>query len=381
MSAPADHPKRILLAVTGLSPQIVTETLYVLAVARSPAWIPSEIHIITTRKGEENARLSLLSDDPGWFHRFRADYRLPEIAFNQKNIHVMTGPDGKPLDDILTVEDNVAAADFITEQVRALTDDPATSLHVTLAGGRKTMGFYIGYALSLFGRPQDRLSHVLVSPPFESLKEFFYPSPHTKVIHDRDRQPLDAKEARVHLGEIPFVRLRDGLPKRLLEGRAAFSEAVTEAQKSLPPLALALDPNRCTVVAAGKAFELEPLHFAFYWMMADRCRTARGGVHRKDKNLGAILLEYHRRLANGSRVGGRAGNARRKFDMDNFDQTKAKVNRAIRRALGERLAAPYLIVKLDPIAGSRINRFGLLLPSETITIARTSVRAHRDADV
>jgi hypothetical protein len=152
------------------------------------------------------------------------------------------------------------------------------------------MGFYIGYALSLFGRPQDRLSHVLVSPPFESLPSFFYPSPHTKVIYDRDDQPLDAKEAHVHLGEIPFVRLRDGLPKRLLEGHAAFSEAVEEAQKALPPLALTLDPAKCKVVAAGNAFELEPLHFAFYWMMADRCRAARGGVHRKDKNVEAELL-------------------------------------------------------------------------------------------
>jgi hypothetical protein len=70
----------------------------------------------------------------------------------------------------------------------------------------------------------------------------------------------------------------------------------------------------------------------------------------------------------------RAASTKRKFDMDNFDQTKAKVNRAIKRALGDRLATPYLIVKLDPIAGSRIHRFGLSLPPETITIARTSLR-------
>ena len=30
------------------------------------------------------------------------------------------------------------------------------------------MGFYLGYALSLYGRTQDRLSHVLVSSPYES---------------------------------------------------------------------------------------------------------------------------------------------------------------------------------------------------------------------
>jgi CRISPR-associated protein (TIGR02584 family) len=76
---------------------------------------------------------------------------------------VIIGPDENPLEDIVTEADNVAVADFITEKVRAVTADPEASLHVSIAGGRKTMGFYLGYALSLFGRPQDRLSHVLVS--------------------------------------------------------------------------------------------------------------------------------------------------------------------------------------------------------------------------
>jgi hypothetical protein len=60
--------------------------------------------------------------------------------------------------------------------------------------------------------------------------------------------------------------------------------------------------------------------------------------------------------------------------MDNFDQTKAKANRAIKRALGDRLAAPYLIEKLEPVAGRRIHQFGLSLPPGTITIARAGSR-------
>ena len=59
---PSAYPRRILLAVTGLSPQIVTETLYALAVAPEPgarAFVPSEIHLVTTRSGAEKARLAL----------------------------------------------------------------------------------------------------------------------------------------------------------------------------------------------------------------------------------------------------------------------------------------------------------------------------------
>jgi CRISPR-associated protein (TIGR02584 family) len=157
---PESYPRRILLAVTGLSPQILTETLYALAVKRKPAWIPTEIHVITTKPGAENLRQALLSNDAAWFHRLRQDYRLPEIAFDIENIHVITGPGGMLLDDIVEDTDNEAVADFITEQVRSLTADPKASLHVSIAGGRKTMGFFIAYALSLFGRLQDRLSHI-----------------------------------------------------------------------------------------------------------------------------------------------------------------------------------------------------------------------------
>ena len=56
--------RRILLAVTGLSPQVVTETVFALARAK-PAAVPTEIHVITTAEGAERARLSLLTQDPG----------------------------------------------------------------------------------------------------------------------------------------------------------------------------------------------------------------------------------------------------------------------------------------------------------------------------
>jgi CRISPR-associated protein (TIGR02584 family) len=288
--SPDSCQRRVLLAVTGLSPQIITETLYALAENRSPAWIPTEIYVVTTKPGAENVRRTLLSDDPGWFYRLRRDYRLPEIVFGSENIHVVTRADGTALDDILEDADNGAVADFITERVRALTADPTASLHVSIAGGRKTMGFYIGYALSLFGRAQDRLSHVLVSPPFESLPEFFYPAPHKRVIRDRDGREVDAKHAHVHLGDIPFVRLRESLPKGFLEGRARFSDVVAEAQKALPPVALDLDPATLTVTAGGESFCLKPAEFAFYLMLAERKRKQLPGIHWSDKDLQAEIV-------------------------------------------------------------------------------------------
>ena len=368
------YPRRVLLAVTGLSPQIVTETLYALAVER--CWIPTEVRVITTLQGAEEARVRLLSDDPGWFHRLREDYQLPEIAFDTDNIHVIKRPNGEPLRDIITDADNVAVADFITEEVREITADPAASLHLSIAGGRKTMGFYAGYALSLFGRAQDQLSHVLVSPSFESQKEFFYPRPHTPVACAGSGRAPDAKESDVHLGDIPFVRLREGLPERLLEGRVSFSDAVEEAQKALPPLALRLDPSTRTVEAGGERLDLPPQQFALYWMSAEKCKAARGGMHWSDRGVGDELLEYYGRLVginSGLYEHAEKAYRRKDFGKDNLEPHKAHVNRAIERALGERRAKPYLIVKLDRIAGSRRHRFGLSLPPEAITIGPASL--------
>jgi CRISPR-associated protein (TIGR02584 family) len=365
------YPRRVLLAATGLSPQIVTETIYALAVERG--WIPTEVRVITTLQGAEEVRLRLLSDDPGWFNRLREDYQLPEIGFSPDNIHVIKKADGEPLRDILTDADNVAVADFITEHIRAITADPAASLHVSIAGGRKTMGFYVGYALSLYGRAQDQLSHVLVSPPFESLNEFFYPSPRTRVAHGGSDRSLNAKEARVHLGDIPFVRLRDGLPKILLEGHASFSEAVTEAQKALPPRAVHLEPKTLTITAGGEPVQLKPAEFAFYLMLAERRRNRLPGAHWSDKHLQAEIAKSYALVVNPN-----SGDYER-FEVsgmskDNFNSRKSHVNNALVRTLGERRAKPYLIEALDPLPGHvRLRPYGLQLPPEVITIAPASL--------
>ncbi len=44
---------KILLAVSGMSPQIITETLY--ALHQEQAWLPDEVHLITTLQGKLKA--------------------------------------------------------------------------------------------------------------------------------------------------------------------------------------------------------------------------------------------------------------------------------------------------------------------------------------
>lgn len=268
MQQPNDYPKRILLAVSGMSPQIVTETLYSLAMNQPGPFIPTEIHLITTASGAKEARLQLLHPTTGKFQQLRQDYALPEIAFHEANIHVIQDDQGKPLDDIKTPTQNEAAADFITAIVSDLTRHNDAAIHVSIAGGRKTMGYYLGYALSLYGRPQDRLSHVLVTDRYESLKDFFYPTPTSQVIYDRDNRALDAKDAEIMLAEIPFVRLRGGIPERLLAGKTSFNESIKFARQIEVAPQLRIDTaNRCFWVG-NEEISMTELNFAFYlWLL------------------------------------------------------------------------------------------------------------------
>lgn len=361
---PEAYPRRVLVAVTGLSPQVVTETLYALAVRPEP-FVPTEVHVITTAEGAERVRLALLSSEPGWFERLRADHALPPIAFDDSHVHVLAGNDGRALDDLRTPADNEAAADFITSRMRELTADAGAALHVSIAGGRKTMGFYMGYALSLYGRAQDRLSHVLVSPPFEQSWDFFYPTPYSRVI-EVGRQLADTADARITLAEIPFVSLRHGLPKRLLDGRSSFADTVAAARASLGRAELVLCPRSRRIRAGGKLLRLAPAEFAVLAVMAQRARRGAPALRAplKDAADAEWAAEYlaDLRAACGvmdtpARVEETLADARSAFG--HFQENLSRLKATLRAEL-DLAAAPY------QIDGGRQRDYQLALPADAI---------------
>jgi CRISPR-associated protein (TIGR02584 family) len=282
---PHSYPRRVLLAVSGLSPQIVTETIYALTQAQGSPWFPTEVHILTTTTGEQRARLSLFSKDKNWFAKLCSEYDLPPIQFDASNIHILHDSQGQPLGDIRSVADNGAAADAITAKVRELCADPTSAVHVSIAGGRKSMGFYVGYALSLYGRSQDRLSHVLVSNPYEHSLDFFYPTRQSCVLETRDGGMVDTKDAKVTLADIPFVSLRSGLPEKLLHGNASFNETVEAAREALAPPKLELNLHERYVVAGGKTLKLAPSAIAMLAVFARRTKAGVGAVPAPNKEV------------------------------------------------------------------------------------------------
>lgn len=227
------YNKRILLSVTGMSPAVVTETLYALVTEKG--FIPTDIRVITTLQGKNKLLDVLLRR--GALAEFIADYGeqygFSHIHFDESCIEVINDTSGEKLSDIRTPEENDLAANQIVKLVGQLCQDEHSAIHVSIAGGRKTMGFFLGYALSLYGRKQDSLSHVLVSAEFENVRDFYYPKPYSYEIIDNDGKALDASKGKVMLAEIPWVRLGLGVPTDLLNNQISYSESVHNAQHIL----------------------------------------------------------------------------------------------------------------------------------------------------
>lgn len=368
--SPGSYPRRVLLVVTGLTPQVVTESVYALATASGDeGFIPTEVHVITTGEGAQRARLMLLDPEAGQFHALCHDLGLNGIAFPPENVHVIEEATGAPLADIRTPEHNMRAADYIVHYVREFCGDESASLHVSIAGGRKTMGFFAGYALSLFGRAQDRLSHVLVNEPFESLPDFYFPPTTGRVVHSREGIPAHTRDARVMLAHIPFVRLRGGFPSSLQSHGTSFHDVVEGVQSGLHFISLSFDIRNTRICCGGKWIGLPDSLFAFYLWMATRIvqlgpRDA--PVSWKQADTRDFLAIYDRVVGGlSSRMDAAEQALRNGFEDGKFFEQKAsKINSTLKKHLPLESSA-YQIVTF----GERpFKKYGMRLAADQITV-------------
>lgn len=276
--------QKILVVVSGMTPQIITETVF--ALAQNTKWIPEKILVLTTHEGRKKIIGQLLGEN-GYFQRLCKEYALPEIEFDEHSIQVIS-EHGQELDDIRTPQQNSAAADMIVRTIYDLCADKQTELHVSIAGGRKSMGFYIGYALSLFGRKQDKMSHVLVEEAFEMHPEFFYPPKESQILNTRDFGMQDAAKAQVMLAEIPFVRMGEGKPDLALHENWTFSQAVERTQELLDDITIKIDVKNLRIHFGSVSIDsLTPREFAVYMTLAE----LRANHHQGESNADSISPE------------------------------------------------------------------------------------------
>lgn len=345
--APETAVRRLLIAIVGLSPQVVTETLWALRTERG--FVPDEVRVILTRSARDCVVKSLLDPAEGRFHAFCRDYGLVgKIRFDESCVTVVADGEGRELDDIRTPEESAAAADTIVRVIGNACSDPNAFVHVSIAGGRKSMGFFAGYAMSLFAKPGDSVSHVLVNDPFESNRDFFYPPPEEKEIVNARGESVSSSLARVMLADIPIVRLRAGLPEDLLTGDASFGLAVEEAQRTLfPSTALVLRGDARGIVCDGVEVPLAPAQYAVLHWMAERAKRREAPVRPRLFHAEEEFFPLYERLFP-TRPGDieRARKAIRSDEdfLKYFQEKRSQIGAALVKKLGRTQAARFRIV-------------------------------------
>lgn len=302
--------KNILLAITGASPQVVTETLY--ALHTEGKTFPDEMYIITTVGSKKMLCEGFF--DNGHLAALKKEYNMPDLKFDESHIWLIEDDQGNAIEDAKSIEDQTFMADFITRKVFELTNDPSIAIHASIAGGRKTMAFYLGYAMSLLGRPQDTLSHVFVNDEFEFVFDFYYPTKQSNIIAGKRGGPkVDTKDAVVTLAEIPFVRMRESVEEKLINsmGELSFSQTVSTLNASHSKnLTVNLNRKTKSLSVTGVDVKFTAKEFAFYNWLLNQQTDSQSGIlvdkdERKfdqDKQLSASFLTEFNQVGGDSRV-------------------------------------------------------------------------------
>jgi len=383
MPRPSDY-RNVFLFVSGRTPQIITETLFFFLAQHRPAILPHEIHVLTTTEGHALIQNQLLLPQTGKFYHFCRAYGLDPrmIRFCEQTVQVLRDERGVPLADIRTNADNRAAADQIVAAVRTLTSDPHTRLVASMAGGRKTMGLYLGFALQFYGRPQDRLTHVLINPPeLENDPWFFYP-PAKRGSSSTLRMSTANRTATVTVAEVPLILLGHKLP--VLRDRADLSYAllVTQSQQEVDllaaPLPLMIDRMGRQLRVGKSLIPLSGLEFAFYCLVARKrqqascssdCPGCATCTVRAADFLDSGMISILEGIA--TETGIRDPRlqqlhwwAAESGGKERFSQTCTRIKQKIRSVLGE-TSGPYTIAPLQ-VRQERAARYTITLVKELI---------------
>ncbi|MGH9768682.1 MAG: CRISPR-associated ring nuclease Csm6 [Blastocatellia bacterium] len=380
-NAKAASKQHILVAVTGNTPQIVTETLYVLAVARKPPVPISAVYILTTAKGAEIA-WSKLGGSEGAIARLQREHEIGwEIAFSQE--HILTfkrrADDGSetPLEDIRSSEDNETLASELLGFVKALNDDPNVTLHCSLGGGRRTMSAYMMLALMMYGREDDELTHVVVTEEFETNPDFFFPPKENQPLPIRlagnKLAIINTSEAKLELAQIPFVRLRKTLGDDVGKVEKSLQELITIAQQRLDrpsPNRLVIDLPQRRATFGSQTIALRGVRLALLAYYADakvnrcveRARPVCGDCQACFNNPvadEAQFRSFYQQLYTRTREQldeGREG----KLDQDILMSNHSKINNVLRP----------LFIKIDSLRQWGGTKYGMNLDKNLIEVIR-----------
>lgn len=371
--------KNVLLAVSGLSPQVITETLYALHQQQKRI---DAIHIITTRPGKEKINAFLLSSTDGRYYRYLEEYGIdpPSIDFGFHNIHTIKNGHAVDIDDIEGEEENELLLKKCLELAFTFTRDPDTAVFFSIAGGRKTMSASLTLAAQMYGRLQDRLYHVLVSPEFESNRDFYYPPRKSVAIEILDkkgqRSLKETRYAKVTLVPIPFVSVRDRIADDLLKQPSDPATLMLSlVREELPRLTV--DLVNAKITYKNLEMDMMPARLALYAFFAMQKKNCSKDVKNctncadcyvsfddiekaKDE-----IAKLYRKIPGSRDLSEMSSTGIRGLNLENFRSLLSKVGKDLARGFGQ-YAAHYLAVETS--GRKPDTRYGLKIDKSRIKI-------------
>lgn len=303
------NPRIVLLAVSGTSPAILTETVW--ALAHPPAGqepvIPDEVVVLTTTRGAEDLQRDLLTPKDDWSGK-KVWESLSEALLANSDLRLQFAAARvielcdknrikKPASDLRSAADNAAAADFILEEVRRLAENPDIRIIASIAGGRKTMGALLYAAMSLLGRETDRVTHVLVNEPFDVCRGFFYPAQPVRQLTaggaDRTISVL-ATNARIELADVPFVPLRNLFERDLAKKPGSFASLVQRCSHRVAELArreveLEVCGDRPEILVNKTPVPLSVPEYVLVRHLAEACKARHPAIDGYEAAAGAVV--------------------------------------------------------------------------------------------
>lgn len=379
--------REVLIFVAGGSPQVISEAIFALSQKKPPV-LADQVTIITTSLGKRIIQETLIKKNI--LGGLAKEYDLPPISLSEENFIVPRDGQGREIEDIVTKEDNEIIGDLITSFIREKAKDQGARLHCSLAGGRKTMSFYLGSALQLFARPWDKLYHVLVTPEFEANPEFYYKPKKNKIITIRDRngniRHLNTRDAQIYLAELPFIRLG---PKLRLQGEN-FRKLVAEGQKEIDVASiqaeLRVKLRERTLTIADKTIYFQPIllfvYLAFLSQKINSCphpsrpycyecrdcfvdlntlfnfESLKNLIHYYEAIFGGITFKGKEFLQKWEKYKG--------FPPEVVRQYLSKIKAILRRELTDEALCPLYLV--SPLKAWGASRYGLRLEKSKIFI-------------
>jgi len=305
-----------LLALTGLSPAVLTETIELLCFPRAgepqfggERWWPAEIAVVTTAEGrrrleapdQEDERYDRLVNINTVLADMRARLGVPGLPpFPAVGITVPAFGAQDALDDTDTPEKLDLIGSALMREFKRMRDldnasraaphgggsvAPAAPVpvHVSVAGGRNGMTFLAAQVLQLYGRQEDRASQVLVSPEWAVLaasnhmdgreRDFYYRQDSDAVLLSDEiaaqlNLPRRDAEGRlvaspVHLSiiDLPWLRLGallDAFDRAMLDQRdEPLGRLVAYVNNLLVLPTVYIDREKCLLEVAGTVLQAD----------------------------------------------------------------------------------------------------------------------------